>query len=64
VSAPAPGPGGGGIRVPEYVIEIYITPQLRQRDPARPLTLLEALDTGRPAPKAAARDAPEPEAGT
>src|SRR6266581_5890847 len=33
-------------RRPEYVVEIDISPQLRARDPGRPLSLSEALDTG------------------
>jgi hypothetical protein len=33
-------------RHPAYVIEIDISPQIRARDPGRPLSLSEALDTG------------------
>jgi len=51
VSTSAPGPGeSGNSRRPAYVVEIDISPQLRERHPERPLTLREALETGRPAP--------------
>lgn len=47
-------------RHPDYVIEIAINPQLRERDPGRPLTLLEALQAGHP-PAPPGQPAPEPE---
>jgi hypothetical protein len=34
-------------RRPEYVIEIWASPQLRDQDPGRALSLSEALDAGR-----------------
>jgi len=46
--------------LPDYVIEIAISPQLCERDPCRPLSLQEALDLGR-RPQARA-EPPEPEA--
>jgi hypothetical protein len=49
-------------RRPEYVIEIWASPQLRSKDPGRPLSLAEALQAGRQ--PAAGRDRepdPEPE---
>jgi hypothetical protein len=49
-------------RRPEYVIEIWASPQLRDKDPGRPLSLAEALQAGRQ--PAAGRDRepdPEPE---
>jgi hypothetical protein len=47
---------------PDHVIEIAISAQLRQRDPGRPLSLLEALDIGRAAASRQAAPEPEPEA--
>jgi len=61
--APRVTPGGGkqpqappprepqdqrGGRPPEYVIEIWASSELRERDQARPLSLSEALQAGRP----------------
>ena len=47
---------------PDHVIEIAISPQLRERDPHRPLSLLEALQAGHPAgPQPAAEPDTEPE---
>lgn len=34
----------------DHFIEIAISPQLRERDPGRPLSLLEALEVGHPTP--------------
>jgi hypothetical protein len=45
---------------PDHVIEIAISPQLRQLDPDRPLSLLEALQAGHADRQPAAE--PEPEA--
>ena len=45
---------------PDHVIEIAISPQLRDRDPGRPLSLLEALEAGHP-PAAVRQPEPEPE---
>jgi hypothetical protein len=46
---------------PDHVIEIAISPRLRQADHGRPLSLLEALDTGRAPRPPAAEPEPEPE---
>ena len=46
-------------RPPEYVIEIWVSPQLRERSPGRPLSLSEALQAGR---QEAPRTDPEPDA--
>jgi hypothetical protein len=43
MSASAPGQGPRTGRRPAYVVEICISPQLRTRNPWRPLSLLEAL---------------------
>ncbi len=52
MSTSAPGPAeSGDTSRPAYVIEIDISPQLRERHPERPLSLREALETGRPAPQ-------------
>jgi hypothetical protein len=32
---------------PKFVVEIWASPQLRERDPGRPLSLCEVLDAGR-----------------
>ena len=62
-SQPA-GTAGRGNRArqhqPDFVIEIAISPQLRDRDPGRPLSLQEALEVGHQ-PQARA-EPPEPEA--
>jgi hypothetical protein len=69
VSTLPPGPGeSGDTSRPAYVIEIDISPQLRERHPERPLSLREALETGRPAPQVRAARGPQTdlsgEAGT
>jgi hypothetical protein len=64
VSAPPATPGGehrGMGRRPEYVVEIYISPQMRELDPGRPLSLLEALEAGRPQRREGAARTPETE---
>ena len=49
-------------RRPEYVIEIWASPQLRQQNPGRALTLSEALEAGRqPAARGDREPDPEPE---
>ena len=47
---------------PDHVIEIAISPQLRERDPGRPLSLLEALQAGRNTAARQPTAEPEPEA--
>ena len=50
-------------RRPTLVIEIWASPQLREQNPGRPLSLREALDAGRgPAPRREPEPDPEPEA--
>ena len=50
-------------RRPTFVIEIWASPQLREQNPGRPLSLREALDAGRgPAPRREPEPDPEPEA--
>ena len=50
-------------RRPAFVIEIWASPQLRERNSGRPLSLREALDAGRePAPRREPEPDPEPEA--
>jgi hypothetical protein len=49
-------------RRPEFVIEIWASPRLRERDPDRVLSLREALEAGRrPAPRTEPEPDPEPE---
>jgi hypothetical protein len=51
-------------RRPEFVVEIWASPQLREQNPGRPLSLREALDAGRgPASRTEPELDPEPEAG-
>jgi hypothetical protein len=46
---------------PAFVIEIWASPQLREQDPRRPLSLREALDAGRgPASRSEPELEPEP----
>ena len=62
-AAPTSGPAEPWDRIgwhPDHVLEIAISPQLRQADPGRPLSLLEALELSRPPRQPAAE--PEPEA--
>jgi hypothetical protein len=48
---------------PEFVIELWASPQLRERNPGRPLSLYEALEAGRePAPGREPEPDPELEA--
>ena len=55
---PRPGPPPAGYRPPEFVVEVWVSPQLRARHPDWPLSLHEAVQVGhRPNPE---RD-PEPE---
>ena len=61
-STPLDEPGHQTGRRPEYAIEIWASPQLRERDPDRALSLLEALEAGRePAPGRPPEPDPEPE---
>ena len=46
---------------PDHVIEIAISPQLRQLHPDRPLSLLEALEAGHAARQPATEPDPEAE---
>ncbi len=49
-------------RRPEFVIEIWASPQLRQQNPGRALTLSEALEAGcQPSPHRIPELDPEPE---
>jgi hypothetical protein len=45
---------------PAFVIELWASPQLREQDPGRPLSLLEALDAGRE-PASGREPVPEPD---
>jgi len=45
-------------RQPAFAIEIWASPQLREQDPRRPLSLREALNAGR---RPASRREPDPE---
>jgi hypothetical protein len=46
--APDPAEPYGIIGDPSYVIVLWQTPELRQRDPSIPMSLHEALQAGRP----------------
>ncbi len=62
MSTSAPGPGeSGDTSRPACVIEIDINPQLRKRHRGRPLSLREALETGRPGPQVRAALGPQAE---
>ena len=55
-----PGHQNGGR--PQFAIEIWASPQLRERDPGRARSMLEALEAGRePAPGRQPEPDPEPE---
>ena len=41
---PVPEQQPAGSRAPDYVIELWVSPELRARDPGRPLSLAEALE--------------------
>jgi hypothetical protein len=57
---PAPEQQPAGSRAPAYVIELCASPELRARNPGRPLSLAEALQVAHG--DAAGRDRdPEPE---
>jgi hypothetical protein len=43
---PVPEQQPAGSRAPDYVIELWVSPELRDRDPGRPLSLAEALEVG------------------
>jgi hypothetical protein len=45
---------------PTFVIELWASPQLREQNPGRPLSLREALDAGRE-PESGREPVPEPD---
>ena len=58
---PVPERQPAGSRAPAYVIELWASPELRARNPGRPLSLAEALEVAHGDAACLARD-PELEA--
>jgi hypothetical protein len=57
---PVPEQQPAGSRAPAYVIELWASPELRARNPARPLSLAEALEAAHGYAAGLDRD-PDPE---